>query len=97
VSQPAYFEMGGHGVSIKYYHISYNAQEYEMRTLSESGDFSEIERLYMNENSGMIASILCYFSPSVEFLGPRLPSFQTRLTPLIGRLCMQASLCPEVP
>ena len=34
--------MGVRGLSTKY-DISYNVQEYEMRTLYKSGDFSEIE------------------------------------------------------
>ena len=35
----------------------------------------------------MISSILCYLPPSVELLGPKTPSFQIRLTPLITGNC----------
>jgi len=57
----------------------YNVREYEMRTLSKSGDFSEVERLVYNHIKlpGMILVILCYVLQSVEFLGPLMPSFQT--------------------
>jgi len=54
---------------IKYIYISYNIQDFEMRTLSKSGDFSEIDRFVYNliKISGMIPSILSYVPPSAEF------------------------------
>ena len=55
--------------------IFYNLQEYEVRTLSKSGDSAEIERFVYNwiKIPGIIPSILCYVPSSVDFLGPTTP------------------------
>ena len=56
--------------------ISYNVQEYEMRTLSKVVTFQNKKDLcILNGNSWMISSILCYVPPSVELLGLTTPQF----------------------
>ena len=76
--------------------ISYNVQEYEVKTLSKVVTFQKYNVLFIikTTNTGMKPSILCYVPPSVELLGPTTPSFdilthdtpcfQTRLAPLFA-------------
>ena len=79
-SEPIDFGIRGVGVSCGLHEIflSYNVQEYEMRTLFKVVTFNK-----WNKNSvDDISSILCYVPPYVE-PGPTTPSFQTKLLLLL--------------
>src|SRR6218665_3991966 len=51
--------------------IACNVQEYEMRTISKRGDFSETERFAYTKMPRALTSIVFYAPPSVEALGVR--------------------------
>jgi len=57
--------------------ISYNVQEYELRTLSKSGDFQKDLRIINNSGDDTLDT------PSFQTRIHDNPSFLTRLTPMV--------------